>query len=46
MDIAYGDPYPNGYGKFTCVQTKGIEMGDPYGEFIVTKNEDIEDEEA
>lgn len=37
MDIEYGDPYPNGYGKFKCQQTKGTEMGDPYGEFVVTK---------
>jgi hypothetical protein len=38
MDIAYGDnPYPNGFGKFKCTQTKGIELGDEYGEFIVTK---------
>lgn len=38
MDIAYGDkPYPNGLGKFKCIQTKGLELGDKYGEFIVTK---------
>ncbi|MBF0564148.1 MAG: hypothetical protein HQK89_02785 [Nitrospirae bacterium] len=38
MDIAYGDkPYPDGLGKFTCEQTKGIEVGDSYGEFVVTK---------
>jgi CRISPR/Cas system CSM-associated protein Csm2 small subunit len=37
MDIAYGKPYPDGLGTFTCVQTKGIEIGDPYGEFVVTK---------
>jgi hypothetical protein len=37
MDIAYGDkPYPNGSGKFKCEQTKGIELGDEYGEFVVT----------
>jgi len=22
---------------FVCQQTKGIELGDPYGEFVVTK---------
>ncbi len=33
MDLAYGDPYPNGMNAFTCMQTKGIEMGDEYGEF-------------
>jgi CRISPR/Cas system CSM-associated protein Csm2 small subunit len=37
MDIAYGKPYPNGLGAFRCEQTKGIEVGDPYGEFTVTK---------
>lgn len=39
MDIAYGDkPYPNGHGKFKCVQSKGIEVGDTYGEFVITVN--------
>ena len=38
MDIAYGKaPYPNGHGTFRCVQTKAIELGDTYGEFVVTK---------
>ena len=37
MDLAYSDPYPNGYGKFKCEQTKGIEKGDSWGEFVVTK---------
>ncbi len=37
MDLAYSDPYPKGFGKFKCVQTKGIEKGDPYGEFVVTR---------
>jgi hypothetical protein len=37
MDLAYGEPYPNGLGTFACQQTKGIEMGDDYGEFVVTK---------
>ena len=38
MDIAYGkEPYPNGHGTFTCEQTKAIELGDEYGEFVVTK---------
>ena len=37
MDIAYGDsPYPDGFGKFKCEQTRGIELGDEYGEFVVT----------
>ncbi len=38
MDIAYGDkPYPDGMGTFKCEQTKGIEIGDDYGEFLVTR---------
>ena len=37
MDIAYGAPYPNGLGAHKCVQTKGLEVGDAYGEFVVTK---------
>jgi hypothetical protein len=38
MDIAYGDkPYPDGMGTFKCDQTKGIELGDDYGEFVVTR---------
>ncbi len=37
MDLAYSTPYPNGLGKFKCVQTKAIEKGDEYGEFVVTR---------
>jgi hypothetical protein len=38
MDLAYGDKlYPNGFGKFKCEQGKAIELGDEYGEFVVTK---------
>ncbi len=37
FDIAYGPPYPTGLNTFRCEQTKGIEVGDPYGEFVVTK---------
>ena len=37
MDLAYGEEYPNGMGAFQCEQVKGIEMGDDYGEFLVTK---------
>jgi hypothetical protein len=37
MDLAYGGKYPLGRGTFTCEQTKGIEVGDAYGEFVVTK---------
>jgi len=39
MDIVYGESYPSGFGTFKCVQTKGLELGDDYGEFIVTKAE-------
>ena len=38
FDLAYGDPYPDGLGKFTCEQIAGIESGDPFGEFVVTKD--------
>jgi hypothetical protein len=37
MDLAYGPPYPSGLGTFACVQTKGIEVGDQYGEFVVRR---------
>ncbi|MBN2315894.1 MAG: hypothetical protein JXM79_18340 [Sedimentisphaerales bacterium] len=38
MEIAYDDnPYPDGFGKFKCEQTKGIELGDDYGEFVLTE---------
>lgn len=36
MDLAYGKRYPDGYGTFQSRQTKAIELGDPYGEFVVT----------
>jgi hypothetical protein len=35
FELAYSDPYPNGMGKFVCEQTKGMEVGDPFGEFSV-----------
>jgi hypothetical protein len=38
MDLAYGAPYPNGLGTFKCEQVKGIECGDDYGEFVITRN--------
>jgi len=38
MDLAYGEPYPNGLRTFKCEQTKGIECGDAYGEFVVTRS--------
>jgi len=41
MDLAYGGPYDptgaTGLRAFSCVQTKGIECGDDYGEFVVTR---------
>ena len=38
MDIAYGKAaYPDGMYTFRCTQTKGIERGDDYGEFVVEK---------
>lgn len=37
MDIAYGKPYPEGIYTFACEQVKGIECGDDYGEFVVTR---------
>ena len=36
-DIVYGAPYPDGLGTFDCEQVAGIECGDPFGEFVVTK---------
>lgn len=37
FDLAYGKPYPEGLKTFACVQTAGIEVGDPFGEFVVTR---------
>jgi hypothetical protein len=37
FDLAYGEAYPNGMKTFKCEQTKGMEVGDPFGEFVVTK---------
>lgn len=37
FDLAYAEPYPDGMDTYVCVQTKGIEVGDQYGEFVVTK---------
>jgi hypothetical protein len=43
MDLAYGGDYDpegkTGIRTFKCQQTKGIEMGDDYGEFVVTRNQ-------
>lgn len=37
FELAYAADYPNGMDTFTCGQTKGIECGDPFGEFVVTQ---------
>ena len=41
MDLAYGGPYDvtgaTGLRSFSCHQTRGIECGDEYGEFVVTR---------
>lgn len=37
MELAYADAYPNGMNTFTSDQSKGIEVGDQFGEFVVTK---------
>ncbi len=37
MDLAYGNAYPDGFGTFKCEQTRSIEMGDGYGEFVITR---------
>ena len=37
FDLAYGEAYPDGLGTYTCEQVAGIESGDPFGEFVVTR---------
>ncbi len=37
MELAYAAPYPNGMNTFASTQTKGIEVGDQFGEFVITK---------
>ena len=41
MQLAYGGPYEEGKPTparlFDCVQTKGLECGDEYGEFVVSR---------
>ncbi len=45
MDLAYGGEYnptgQTGLRTFQCAQTKGIECGDDYGEFVVTRSEGV-----
>lgn len=43
MELAYAGPYdPKGkaVGTYECEQIKGIEAGDAYGEFVVTKSKE------
>lgn len=37
FELAYANPYPDGMDTFSCEQTKGMEVGDKFGEFVVTK---------
>ena len=37
MELAYAEPYPNGMNTFSCEQTLGREVGDPHGEFVITR---------
>ncbi len=37
MDLAYGAQFPDGFGSYACRQTLALELGDAYGEFIVTR---------
>jgi hypothetical protein len=39
MDLAYGAQFPDGLGSYACRQTLALELGDAYGEFIVTRAE-------
>ena len=37
FELAYAAAYPDGQDTFVCEQTKGMEVGDPHAEFVVTK---------
>jgi hypothetical protein len=37
FELAYAAAYPNGQETFSCEQTRGMEVGDPHGEFVVTR---------
>ena len=37
FDLAYGGSYPDGLGKSECTQVAGLECGDSFSEFVVTK---------
>ncbi len=37
MDLMFAPTFPQGFGAFACIQTRGVERGDPYAEFVVTR---------
>jgi hypothetical protein len=37
FELAFSAPYPNGMNAFKCDQVKGMEVGDAFGEFVITK---------
>jgi len=37
FELAYAAPYPDGQNTYICEQTQGMEVGNQYGEFVVTK---------
>jgi hypothetical protein len=37
FELAYAAPYPEGMNTFACEQTRGMEVGDAFGEFVVTR---------
>jgi hypothetical protein len=37
FELAYAEPYPDGMNTFECQQVKGMEVGDQFGEFVVSK---------
>jgi len=37
FELAFANAYPDGLDEYDCQQTKGLEAGDPHGEFVVTK---------
>jgi hypothetical protein len=39
MDLTFGASYPDGLSTFACRQTRAMELGDPYGEFVVTRTD-------
>lgn len=36
-ELAFGGPYPEGLGRAVGQQVRGIECGDDYGEFVITR---------